>query len=65
MKTILDKNTGHELFATLVAIDLCVNEIAVDEVRTDFMIKPYFNFETRTYYEMATAEEIQNYEQLL
>jgi hypothetical protein len=61
MKTIIDKNTGQELFATTIAVDLNENEIAVDEVRIDFMVKPYFNFETRIFYETATAEEIEKY----
>jgi hypothetical protein len=39
-------------------IDLQDNQVSIDEVLTENYVKPYFNFETRTFYEGATQEEI-------
>lgn len=61
MKTIIDKKTGAELYGTLLDFTDNENEIAVDELRTEWMLKPFFNFETRTYFEGATQEEIDEY----
>jgi hypothetical protein len=51
MKTIIDKNTGQVLYATLVDVDLQENEILIDEMLTEVMENPYFDFETRTFYD--------------
>ena len=61
MKHILDKNTGELLYATKVDVKLNKNEIAVDEALMDWMLKPFYNFETKEYYETATQEEIDEY----
>lgn len=58
MKTIINKNSGEVLYGTAVEVDLQENEIAIDEVLTAYFVKPYFNLETRTFYEGATEEEI-------
>lgn len=58
MQTILDKNTGQFLYASIVEIELQENEIAVDELLTETFVNPYFNFETRTFYEFASNEEV-------
>jgi hypothetical protein len=55
MKTIVDKYTGEVLYARQDEPTL-ENEIAIDEILTVFYIKPYFNFETREFYEGATEE---------
>jgi len=55
---IINKNTGEVLYSTIVEIVLQENEISIDEVLTESYVKPYFNFETRTFYEGATQEEI-------
>jgi hypothetical protein len=51
MKTIIDKNTGQEIGA--VAIDYIPqdNEILIDELRTDEMQNPYFDLDTRIFYD--------------
>lgn len=58
MKTIIEKNTGKVLFATVFNIDLLENQIEINELLTETFINPYFNFETRTFYENATEQEI-------
>jgi hypothetical protein len=47
--TIVD-NTGKELYATLDISILNENQIAIEELRTEEMENPYFDFETRTFY---------------
>jgi hypothetical protein len=53
MKTIIDKFTGQVLYATIVEVDILENEIAIDEVLTESFENPYFDFETRNFYENA------------
>jgi hypothetical protein len=53
MKTIIDKFTGQVLYATIVEVDILENEIAIDEILTEYFENPYFDFETRTFYENA------------
>ena len=47
--TILDKETGQELFAKFDN-DVNDNEIAIEELRIVPMDNPYFDFTTRTFY---------------
>lgn len=43
---------GKELYATVLGIeDLTEDEIAVEELRTEHMENPYFDFVTRTFYD--------------
>lgn len=51
IKTIVDKTTGKELRAEFEPVSIAENEIAIDELRTDPMENPYFDFETRTFYD--------------
>ena len=50
MKTIIDKNTGQVLYATAIELELIENEIAIDELLTENMENPYFDFETKIFY---------------
>jgi len=59
MKSIINEITGEFLYCTAVEYELQENEIAIDELLLVLYIKPYFNFETREFYEGATEEEIQ------
>jgi hypothetical protein len=47
---ILEKATGKELYYkhNNVVLD---NEVAVEELRTEDMENPHFDFETRTFYD--------------
>jgi len=47
--TILNTE-GKELYATIEDPILNEGEIAIEEVRKEEMENPYFNFETRTFY---------------
>ena len=51
MKTIIDKNTGKEICGTLIEdMEVLENEMLIDELRTEEMENPYFDFETRKFY---------------
>lgn len=49
--TILDKKTGRELYATFNKGCILKGEIAVEELRTEEMENPHFDFETRNFYD--------------
>ena len=58
MKTIIEISTNKVIGVTLN--DEClITEILIDELLTDNLVKPYFNFETRLFYEGATQQEIE------
>ena len=61
MKTIIDKNTGELLYATVIDVQLSENQSLIDEMLTQWMLKPFYNFETKEFYETATEEEIKQY----
>ena len=48
--TIVDKITGKEYRAQFKDCTLSENEIEIEELRTEVMDNPYFNFDTRTFY---------------
>ena len=48
--TIVDKLTGQELRGQFEGDNIAENEIAIEEVRTEAMDNPYFNFETKEFY---------------
>jgi len=62
MKTIIDKNSGKLLYAVLELGELQSNELAIDELLTENFVNPYFNFETRTFYENATEQEVEQHQ---
>lgn len=57
MKSIIEIATGKVIGVTL-SNECLETELLVDELLQVSMVKPYFNFETREFYETATAEEI-------
>jgi len=59
-KTIIETLTGKEIGATY-SNECLENETLVTEIRTFWCLKPYFNFDTREYYEGATQEELNEY----
>lgn len=64
MYTIIDKNTRKELRVQLT--DYCIeNEFATLKQRTEYFVVPYFNFETETFYEGATVDEISEANKIL
>ena len=58
MKTIINKQSGKVLFA-IANFEDTDTEIAIDEILTEYFVVPYFNQETREFYEGATPEEIE------
>jgi hypothetical protein len=61
MITIVNKYTGEVLCGTIAEeVVLNENETAITEVLTEVFIKPFFDFETRSFYEgeVLTEEQI-------
>jgi hypothetical protein len=51
MKSIINKITGKLICATAIDIEVLENEMLIDELLTEIMDNPYFDFETRTFYD--------------
>ena len=58
MKTIVETSTGKVLYAVSDFFNLQENQTAIDELLTEAFIQPYYNFETFSFYEGATTQEI-------
>jgi hypothetical protein len=58
MKTIIDSNTGKVLYATSIETELQENEIEIDALLTESFVTPYWDFETLSFYETATTQEV-------
>lgn len=50
LRTVIDKNTGKELRAQFHDLIL-EDEMLIDELRTEDMENPYFDFSTKTFYD--------------
>jgi hypothetical protein len=50
MKTVIDKNTGKLSYATAIEVYLLDNEILVEELLVDNFENPYYDFETKSFY---------------
>ena len=59
MATIIDKLTGRVLYATLIETDLKENEIVIEDLLTENFAIPYYNFDTKQFYDGATIEELE------
>jgi hypothetical protein len=58
MKTIIEIATNKVVGATY-SNECLISEILIDELLQIEMVKPYFNFDTREFYDGATPEEIE------
>lgn len=58
MKTIIEIATNQVIGVTY-SNQCLITETLIDELLQVDMVKPYFNFDTRTFYEGATPEEIE------
>ena len=58
MKTIIEIATSQVVGVTY-ANQCLITETLIDELLQVSMVKPYFNFDTREFYEGATPEEIE------
>ena len=61
IKTVILIKTGEMLYSTLAEIELQEGEILVSEIPNKPLLKAYFNFETRGFYEGATQIEIEDF----
>jgi hypothetical protein len=61
MKTIIDSNTGKVLYSTSIETELQENEIEIEALLTERFVKPYWDFETLSFYEAATSIEINDF----
>jgi hypothetical protein len=61
IKTVISIKTGEMLYSTLAEIELQEGEILVSEIPNTPLLKAYFNFETRDFYEGATQIEIEDF----
>jgi hypothetical protein len=50
MKTIINKNTGKVLYSTEIEVELLDNEILINEILTESFENPYYDFDTKTFY---------------
>jgi hypothetical protein len=50
MKSIINGITGEFLYCTAVAYELQENEIAINELLLVLYENPYYNFETKEFY---------------
>jgi len=55
--TIIDKFTGQEYRAQFEGYNIAENEIAIEELRTELMENPYFDFKTRKFYGTLKVKE--------
>ena len=60
MKTVINSTTGQVLYATLVDVYLGENELLIDEVLIETFDNPYFDFETRTFYNKVVIDSHHN-----
>ena len=58
MKTIVETNTGKVLFTVLGNYEVQDNQTLINFLVTDNFVNPYWDFETQTFYEGATVQEI-------
>ena len=59
MKTIVETNTGKLLFSTDNDNYICLeNESKIDIHLKEMFVSPFFDFQSNSYYEGATSEEI-------
>jgi hypothetical protein len=58
MKTVINKQSGKVLFASANFEDTDT-EIGINEILTEYFVIPYFNQETKEFYEGATPAEIE------
>ncbi len=59
MKTIVETNTGKLLFSTDDDNYICLeNQTKININLTEMFVSPFFDFQSNSYYEGATSEEI-------
>ena len=59
LKTVIDKETGQELRAQFHST-IAENEMLIDDLRTEPMENPYWDFENEVFYDKTTTDEETN-----
>jgi hypothetical protein len=62
VKIVVSIESGKVLYSTFDEVDLQDGEIVVYETPNTFFLNPYYNFDTKNFYEGATAEQIAEYQ---
>jgi hypothetical protein len=52
LKTVINKNTGQELRAQFTN-EISENEILIDDLRTEIMENPYWDFDKKIFYDKS------------
>jgi hypothetical protein len=61
VKTVVLIGSGKVLYQTFQEIDLQEGEIIVFETPKTFLLNPFYNFDTKEFYEGATPQELAEY----
>lgn len=61
MKTIVETNTGKVLFTALDDYELQEGQASVDLLITEIFVEPYYSFQTLSFYEQATQDEVNDF----
>ena len=61
MKTIIETNTGKVLFTALDDYELQEGQTSVDLLITEIFVEPYYSFQTLSFYEQATQDEVNDF----
>ena len=59
LKTVIDKETGQELRAQFHST-IAENEMLIDDLRTEPMENPYWDFQNEVFYDKTTTDEETN-----
>ena len=59
LKTVIDKETGQELRAQFHD-QIVENEMLIDDLRTEPMENPYWDFENEIFYDKTNTDEENN-----
>jgi hypothetical protein len=65
VKIVISIESGKVLYQTFEEVDLQKGEIVVFETPNTFFLNPYYNFDTKEFYEGASPEEITHYRKSL
>ena len=59
LKTVIDKETGQELRAQFYDV-IAEDEMLIDDLRTEPMENPYWDFENNVFYDKTTTDKENN-----
>ena len=65
VKIVVSIESGKVLYQTFQEVDLQEGEIVVFETPKTFLLNPYYNFDTKEFYEGANSKELAEYKKSL